>query len=224
MVRKRTFFRARSRVRYALLCRTGGYRAGVTGPERRPLLFLDVDGPLIPFGGSVREYPDGYPTYRSDAGRPEDAGNPLLNRIDPACGPRLASLGCELVWATTWMDDANDSIAPWLGLPSLPVVEWPEDVEDVGERRGLHWKTRTLVRRAAGRSFVWVDDEITDVDRRWVASHHPGRALLHRVDPRHGLTEADFVALAEWVRGGGPGSGSGSGGESGGGGCGASAG
>lgn len=55
--------------------------------------------------------------------------------------------------------------------------------------------------RAAGRPFVWVDDEITATDRAWVKSHHAGRALLHRVDPRHGLTDADFAAVAEWLDG-----------------------
>jgi hypothetical protein len=33
------------------------YRAAVTGSAERPLLFLDVDGPLIPFGGTPRQYP-----------------------------------------------------------------------------------------------------------------------------------------------------------------------
>ncbi|MEU2660897.1 amidohydrolase family protein, partial [Streptomyces sp. NPDC007325] len=31
---------------------------------------------------------------------------------------------------------------------------------------------------------VWIDDELTDRDRAWVAAHHPGRALLLRVDAR----------------------------------------
>lgn len=73
-------------------------------------------------------------------------------------------------------------------------------VDDRDERAGLHWKTRTLVVRAAGRPFVWVDDEITATDRAWVATHHEGPALLHRVDPHRGLTEADFIALARWLR------------------------
>lgn len=30
-----------------------------------PLLFLDVDGPFIPFGATPQQLPDGYPTYRS---------------------------------------------------------------------------------------------------------------------------------------------------------------
>jgi hypothetical protein len=100
------------------------------------------------------------------------------------------------------MDEANECIAPWLGLPELPVVAWPEPAYDdaLDRRDGLHWKTRPLADRAAGRTFVWVDDEITAADRAWVAAHHPGQALLHRVDPTEGLTDADFAALDAWLR------------------------
>ncbi len=98
------------------------------------------------------------------------------------------------------MADANEVISPLIGLPELPVVVWQESSDqDMDEGQWLHWKTRDLVGWAAGRSFVWVDDEITDSDRAWVSAHHRGRALLHRVDPRRGLTDADFVALAEWL-------------------------
>ncbi len=175
-----------------------GYRSGVID-SRLPLLFLDVDGPLLPFGATREQLPDGYPTYKSGhAPRGADA-NPLITRIDPAHGPRFASLPCTLVWATTWMSDANDCVAPWLGLPELPVVDWPEpDGED--PRDAVHWKTRALVDRAAGRPFAWVDDEITDADRTWVRAHHPGPALLHRVDARLGLTDADFTTLGHWLR------------------------
>ncbi|MFF4486852.1 hypothetical protein ACFY0F_10195 [Streptomyces sp. NPDC001544] len=97
------------------------------------LLFLDVDGTLLPYGA-----PDPYPVYEASVPRTA-AGHPLLHRVDPALGPRLAALGCELVWATTWLDDANTCLAPWLGLPRLPVVDWPD--ED-GPSGPLHWKTR----------------------------------------------------------------------------------
>ncbi|GGZ58064.1 hypothetical protein GCM10010387_59930 [Streptomyces inusitatus] len=172
----------------------------MTGPEQLPLLFLDIDGPLIPFGATPQQYPDGYPTYHPGPGRSTATGNPLLARINPAHGPRLTALGCELVWATTWMADANECVAPLLGLPSLPVVIWPDPSPGEHEPGGLHWKTRPLLAHAVGRSFIWVDDEITDTDRTWVANHHPARSLLHRVDPRHGLTDADFAALTEWLR------------------------
>ncbi|WP_405731552.1 HAD domain-containing protein [Streptomyces sp. NBC_01537] len=160
-------------------------------PAQRSLLFLDVDGPLIPFGA------DAYPVYQTG-----DDSNPLLTRLNPALGALLTALPCDLVWATTWMTEANDCVAPRIGLPPLPVVGRPEepDEEERDTRNGLHWKTRALVRWAAGRTFAWVDDEITDADRSWVAAHHPGRALLHRVDPRQGLTDADFAVLGEWLR------------------------
>ncbi|MFL9680471.1 HAD domain-containing protein [Streptomyces sp. KL110A] len=156
----------------------------------RPLLFLDVDGPLLPFGDG----PQRGPSSATDA---------HLARLDPCVGPLLAALPCELVWATTWEDAANTHLAPLLGLPPLPVVIWPE-TSDAQEREdqwfGLHWKTRTLVAWADGRPFVWVDDEITDADRDWVFTHHPARALLHPIASSRGLTDEDFAALDQWLR------------------------
>nr|MDT0660170.1 HAD domain-containing protein [Micromonospora sp. DSM 115978] len=156
----------------------------------RPLIFLDVDGPLIPF--RPREAEHRRTATTTDA-------HPLLHRLDPADGRRLLALGCELVWATTWLADANEVISPRLGLPELPVVTWPDETDD--PPAGLHWKTMLLVAWAAGRPFVWLDDEITDRDRWWVDEAHRGRALLHRVDPDTGLTETDFAVLHRWLSG-----------------------
>lgn len=159
----------------------------MTSTTERPLLFLDVDGPLIPFGSPA------------GAAVPVDGDNPLLARLDPGVGARLTALGCDLVWATTWGEEANEAVAPRIGLPGLPVLDLP----DTGGRegpRGLHWKTRPLVEWADGRPFLWVDDEISAMDRQWVAAAHPGPYLLHRVDPAEGLTDGDFTTLAVTVR------------------------
>ncbi|WP_055591452.1 HAD domain-containing protein [Peterkaempfera griseoplana] len=171
----------------------------MTSSGRRPLLFLDVDGPLIPFGATPLQLPGGYATYPAEPGSPGSGANPLLDRLDPTLGSRLVTLGCELVWATSWMEEANEFVGPRIGLPQLPVVVWPESPEE-DERDGLHWKTRGLLDWAAGRPFVWVDDEISDADRAWVAAHHPGAVLLHRADAATGLTGADFAAVAAWLR------------------------
>jgi hypothetical protein len=96
----------------------------VTGSAQRPLLFLHVDGPLIPFGAP----PQQYPTYQT-VSSPHVEANPLWSRINPDHGARLMTLPCELVWATSWMGDANECIAPRLGLPQLAIVSWPEAPE-----------------------------------------------------------------------------------------------
>ncbi|WP_328494948.1 hypothetical protein OHS59_20975 [Streptomyces sp. NBC_00414] len=188
----------------------------MTGSAGRPVLFLDVDGPLIPFGPSAGSRLPGPPASDS-AGRPAPApsivpasGNPLLGRLDPTVGPRLSALGCDLVWASTWLDDANEVVAPRIGLPtSLPVVRWPDTSADASMStgvsveegpRGLHWKTRHIVEWAGGRPFIWVDDEIGAMDRLWVDAQHRGESLLHRVDPGRGLADDDFAVLADWLR------------------------
>lgn len=127
-----------------------------------------------------------------------------MRRLDPGIGARLVSLGCPLIWASTWGEEANEAVAPRIGLPKLPVVEWPDVRAEEGPR-GLHWKTRPLVEWADGRPFIWVDDEISAMDRQWVAVSHPGPSLLHRVDPADGLRDADFSALADWLRAVAPG-------------------
>lgn len=163
----------------------------MSGHRGRPLLFLDVDGPLLPFGDGPQLEPSG---TTSDS---------HLARLDPQVGSRLAALPCDLVWATTWEEDANAEIAPRIGLPKLPVVNWPDPSDDQQREDRwfrLHWKTRTVVAWAQGRPFAWVDDEITDADRDWVSTHHPGQALLHRIASSRGLTDADFAALDQWLR------------------------
>ena len=61
------------------------YGATVTDRARGRLLFLDVDGPLLPFGGSLRRR------------RREGVSAPHLARLRLDAGPRLAELPCALV-------------------------------------------------------------------------------------------------------------------------------
>ncbi|MEU6193561.1 hypothetical protein [Streptomyces sp. NPDC047061] len=159
----------------------------------RPLLFLDVDGPLNPYAAQPERRPAGYTTIRATV-RP---GRPLRVWLNPSHGPALLALGYELCWATTWMAEANRWIAPVVGLPELPYVDFGRGL--LAERPdGVHWKTEAIVAYAEGRPFAWVDDEQSPADTLYVHAHHPGPALLHHVNPRIGLREADFTALAEF--------------------------
>jgi hypothetical protein len=175
-------------------------------PNGKPLLLLDVDGPLNPFAARQTLRPAGYNTHRMlpegwlarEAARGKRA-RPIRVWLNPAHGPALMALPFELVWATAWTHGANQLIAGHVGLPRLPVITWPEMFQV--DPDGVHWKTRHLVSWAAGRPFAWVDDEHTDADRAWVAANHAGPALLHYVDPGIGLTDDDFAALKVWAEG-----------------------
>jgi hypothetical protein len=163
----------------------------MTDHTQRPVLFLDVDGPLLPFGHAPQREPR------------HITPDSHLARLNPEVGRRLTALPCQLVWATAWEDEANAEIAPRLGLPRLPVVHWPDspDEREAEDRWfGLSWKTRPVVNWAAGCPFAWVDDEITDADRDWVSAHYSGPALLHHVDSFQGLVDDDFTALDQWLR------------------------
>ncbi|MEW2619776.1 hypothetical protein [Streptomyces sp. NPDC048106] len=162
----------------------------------RPLLFLDVDGPLNPYAAQPERRPEGYTTIRV----PLESRRPLRVWLNPAHGPALLTLGYELCWATTWMAEANRWIAPVLGLPQLPYVDFGGGL--FAQRPdGVHWKTEAIVAYAGGRPFAWVDDEQGPADTEFVTGHHSGPALLHHVNPRIGLREGDFGALAEFATG-----------------------
>ncbi|MFJ6138181.1 hypothetical protein [Kitasatospora sp. NPDC092286] len=165
-------------------------------PDPRPLLLLDVDGPLNPYYADAGERPAAYRAHRTEPGW---ARGPVEIWLDRAHGPKLRGLPYELVWASTWQACANTWIAPVLGLPPLPHVELPGPAE---------WrpddtcpKTWPIVSWVAGRPFAWVDDDIGETDRAYVAAHHAGPALLHRVHPGRGLVDADFAVLAAWAEG-----------------------
>ncbi|MEV6219885.1 hypothetical protein [Nocardia sp. NPDC051833] len=172
----------------------------------RPLLYLDVDGPLNPYGAKPEKRPAGYETHRltpaawldRHPNTPPARVKPLRVWLNPEHGPQLLALAevFDLAWGTTWEHEANSMIGPLIGLPELPVVEF------TGSKRfgpeGTFFKTAPLIEYAAGRPFAWVDDDISMRDRGYVERHHPGAALLHYVNPAAGLVDEDFVVLREW--------------------------
>jgi hypothetical protein len=176
-----------------------------------PLLMIDVDGPLNPFGAMPDHRPDGYEAHllmtpgwvatqavrNAQGGHPERQPVPLPVWLNPAHGPALMALPFELIWATTWEDEANIYLAPLLGLPELPFVAWSSPRLKLPG--GLFWKTPEVVGRAGGRPFAWLDDEITDADSAWVDAHHAGPSLLRQIDPAIGLLPEDFAALGQWA-------------------------
>ncbi|MFG2822514.1 HAD domain-containing protein [Kitasatospora sp. NPDC048365] len=147
----------------------------------KPLLFLDIDGVLNP----VCPHPD------ADFDSHSLLGYTVL--LSGRHGDWLRELadGYELVWATTWEEQANAHVAPLLGLPQLPVVRFTGYVPQPGDPRvplmelfsARKWAP--ILRYAAGRPFAWVDDCIPP---RLVRNSLLRRdRLLVPVDPGQGL-------------------------------------
>lgn len=157
----------------------------------RALLFLDIDGVLNPWAAPA--CPPGYTEHRW---RRRKAW------LAPEHGPALLALaenaGLELVWATSWADDANTLVGKALGLPPLPVVTFAGPHADSGPG----WKFPAVGRFAYGRPLAWFDDDFglrPDARERFLARREPP-TLLVPVDSGAGLTAAHFDTVARWRR------------------------
>lgn len=174
--------------------------------DTRPLLLIDVDGPLNPWSAKPTRRPEGYITLRLRPAGWEHAKNPLRVWLNPEHGPMLLAFaeehGAELVWATTWMNDANTMIGPVIGLPPLRVIDY---LDHPGTIKG--WKYPATLAFAANRPLVWFDDDFGDPlrirhrDSFMDARKAAGLATkLHHVDPSIGLTELDLSHVGRWLK------------------------
>ncbi|MGW1607164.1 hypothetical protein ACWCQV_40760, partial [Streptomyces eurythermus] len=94
----------------------------------RPVLLVDVDGPLNPYAAKPHRRPEGYQTHRlptprweaaerrrlTEWGLPNKPVKPLRVWLNPDHGPALDALPFDLVWATTWEEEATnpDNVGP----------------------------------------------------------------------------------------------------------------
>jgi hypothetical protein len=167
--------------------------------DRPPAVLLDVDGVLNPLRRAHRG-------YRRHRARPHGVTFRLW--LNTAHGPSLRGLiadtGAELVWASYWCANANDWIAPRIGLPRLPYVPIPSPPPDSGLSLGA-WKARNVALWAGRRPFVWFEDE-PDVTDCLTTEQGIGRHLLIAVDPLVGLTDDHLERARSWLGGFGDGS------------------
>src|SRR5690606_5406440 len=97
---------------------------------KRPVLLLDVDGPLNPNKPS-----EGFVRYVARLGY--NRYTVWLNKQHGEWVKALAEeTGADLMWASTWNDHANEHIGPRIGLPRLPIVVMSERMlsDEVVER------------------------------------------------------------------------------------------
>jgi hypothetical protein len=167
--------------------------------KNKPVILLDVDGPLNPYAAKSTKRPEGYQTHRF---KPKgfEYGNGLRVWLNPLHGPALMALDCELIWATAWEHDANVWIGPHLGLPELPVIEWVD--RDYWNPEKLHWKTKTIAswmnKNRPNTPFMWLDDETTRRDRTHLIFDCGDNAEIEIISPVTGITDEHFAKLTSW--------------------------
>ena len=186
----------------------------------RGLLLLDVDGPLNPHAARPFARPSGYRPYRETRDGDWVDGWAARTRrghrvwLHPGHGALLRSLadetGLRLVWATAWRHAANARVAPAIGLPELPVIDFPDTDAEITERGRLlwrvggGWKWPAVHAFADGMPLAWLDDEHDGTDHAVArAAFDRDRAgsttLLCHVDPRYGLRRTHLDAVREWA-------------------------
>ncbi len=174
----------------------------MTNPQVRPVLLMDVDGVLAPFGSPLR--PAGFDPVRFGAEELD---------LNPDHGRWLRTL--ETVydpwWCTARFDDVCDTVAHALNAGTRwPVVDfagtaWREPsgrhavVRPVDVRS---WKLPTVARLAStvwdARRIVWVDDDLLGADVVEWAKRRTARVaptVLVRVEPSRGLTDEHLRTL-----------------------------
>lgn len=168
--------------------------------NEKPMLLIDIDGPLNPCAQSNTKLRKGkqYTMYNYRGFQNyqvwlrKEHGRQLLALADVF----------DLVWATTWEEEANIFVGPKLGLPELPFIPFKKLCPPQPPVAGIHWKTAVINAYAYSRPFAWVDDECTGNDMLYLAQWHPHPWLVKKIDPAVGLVDKDFVELREWVEGG----------------------
>jgi hypothetical protein len=151
----------------------------------RPLLLLDVDGVLNPYGG---ECPAGFTEHVLFP----DEIEPVRVCVDH--GEWIAELAgvYEVVWATAWGEEANRLLAPLLGVPRMPVVPFPQ----VPFSADL--KVPAIDALAGDRPAAWIDDMLGPAAYDW-AARRVAPTLLLPVDPLVGWNRQIVERALEWA-------------------------
>jgi len=149
----------------------------------RPMLFLDVDGVLNPYAAAI--CPDGFIEHEVFPGE-----EPI--RVNAGHGHWVSELLglMDVCWATGWNDNANELLAPLLGLAAFPVVRMPVPFRPAE-------KVARIAAHAGQRPAAWIDDIHTPEAYAW-ASERTAPTLLVTTDPAIGLTRESIERVLAW--------------------------
>ena len=172
-----------------------GLFKGASKSATKPLLLLDVDGVLCPFGSELNSPPKGYaPAVISGGNRWLWCSD--LNR------DYLAELAgyYDLTWATMWENDANSTVGEWHFLDPMPHISFTEYYHrNGGFPLGEHHKIGAVQEYVGDRPFAWVDDDIDDDVIAW-AGRREQPTLALPIRPEVGLDAEAVERLRTFAR------------------------
>lgn len=158
--------------------------------NNKPFFLIDIDGVLNPDWSNSEAKKNGIRRiWHVQSGSVRY--RMLLN---PTHGSWLNELSefFQLVWATTWQDEANDAIRHKLGIPELPVIyftskEWVTN----------HSKVPDVLNYVGDTPFVWIEDDLTDRDREMLKNSGTNHRIFE-IDPKIGFQREHVDAALKW--------------------------
>lgn len=162
----------------------------------RPMLFLDVDGTLSPYGSRISETDVASGKWATlYEGRVSDLSVPYR----PVVVERLMALRradlVEVRWLTTWEPSALDA---WLDAGLGPFRSAGRTEQ--GRRRW--WKANVVEQWMLAnrdRRAIWTDDALTQSRLR---GFDRSRLLAISPNPTNGLTDRQLGRIERWIRAG----------------------
>jgi hypothetical protein len=168
-----------------------------------PHLLVDIDGVV---NALLTEGSDWDHVFQI---RTKDGRGPFTIRVPTGTRERLERLEREfdMVWASTWMDQAATLLCPRLGIGAgWPYVDLTREVELVstGIWETDTWKLPGVDRWAADtfRPLAWIDDDVGDDARSWAEKRTAliAPTIVLETDPGSGLTDDEVATALDWAR------------------------
>lgn len=168
--------------------------------DKKPYLFLDVDGCLNVFGFKPQnEWGDQFQVNISMS-----EGQTFSHKLSKNLGAALVELPVEIIWLTTWTHDAW-KIGKEIGLEDNYKVLDPKEMFEPGKLFFGNWKHKCLIKQLKEdpRDFIWIDDDAiyhflgTDAENE--ADTLDVRSLFITPDNSCGISRAHIEEIKEFL-------------------------
>jgi hypothetical protein len=166
---------------------------GVFDPDKRTVIYLDVDGVLNSFQSPEvlkKHWPDFEVVSKESPERFVSISMVLSRRLGTAIRAYAETIGAEIVWATShgsYVDMFDQESGMTSHMRSIEC--YGEEVEP-----GLIWKMGPVSEDFDDRNVIWVDDELTEEDAVYLTRQGISGFLVIP-DPFNGITNGDLETL-----------------------------